>query len=56
MRPYTVTRTSLSQESIMSIAPYFVLIAIVAVGVIEVIAFTVMKDDVHLPARRVQPE
>lgn len=40
----------------MSIAPYVALISIAAIGVVEAIAFMVMKDDENLPARRVRPE
>lgn len=40
----------------MSIAPYVVLMAIVVIGVVEAVAFVVMKNEVKRPARRVQPE
>lgn len=40
----------------MSIAPYVVLIAIIAIGVVEAVAFAMMKDEVKLTGRRVQPE
>lgn len=40
----------------MSIAPYVALISIAAIGLVEAIAFMVMKDDEKLPERRAQPE
>lgn len=40
----------------MSIAPYVVLVSIAAIGIVEAIAFLVMKDDKPLAGRRAQPE
>ncbi len=39
----------------MSVAPYIALFSLVAVGVAEAVAYTLMKDDAP-PSHRVQPE
>lgn len=40
----------------MSIAPYVVLVSIAAIGIVEALAFLVMKDDQPLVGRRARPE
>jgi hypothetical protein len=40
----------------MSAVPYIALFAVVAIGVVEAVAFLVMKDDRLPNARRAQPE
>jgi len=39
----------------MSVVPYIAVLGVVAVGLAEVFAFTLMKDDAP-PSHRVQPE
>ncbi len=39
----------------MSVVPYIVLFSVVAIGVVEAVAYLVIKGDVA-PARRAQPE